>query len=310
MARLVKGQFFLLGAILLVIMFLVGLTALRPPSTLPSQDLSYFAENIKIDMPLSLSLGIKAGSVIESLENFTEFTDTILTNRLVNFSTLWVVTEPGYNTALNLSVGNFLDNEEEVNVTISDATLIANFQGFPVLGDKCGNGFCGQKENCLNCPQDCSCGGGPDGGNCGDGTKQGNEQCDDGNTVSGDGCSSSCKSEYCGNDACDTGETCITCPGDCGNCKELCGDDTCSNGELCSICPADCGLCPPVNITFIIEPGTFNMTTFFPISSRMLVQIMWGSEYREYIWIREKVNFYSHITLEKRDDIISQDIVR
>ena len=50
-----------------------------------------------------------------------------------------------------------------------------------------------------------------------------NEQCDDGNTQDGDGCSSACRSEtqlttYCGDGLCNGNETCSTCSQDCGSC--------------------------------------------------------------------------------------------
>src|SRR5207244_11859901 len=45
-------------------------------------------------------------------------------------------------------------------------------------------------------------------GNCGNGVVDPGEQCDDGNTVSGDGCSASCRLEACGNGILDPGEQC------------------------------------------------------------------------------------------------------
>ena len=57
---------------------------------------------------------------------------------------------------------------------------------------------------------------------CGDGAIQGNEQCDDGNTASGDGCASDCLSdESCGNGIVDINEAC-----DDGNTID---DDECPN---------------------------------------------------------------------------------
>jgi len=45
------------------------------------------------------------------------------------------------------------------------------------------------------------------------------EECDDGNYVSGDGCSSTCTTEAtCGDGTCNGVETCSTCSADCGNC--------------------------------------------------------------------------------------------
>ncbi len=74
-------------------------------------------------------------------------------------------------------------------------------------------------------------------GTCGDGLKVGSEVCDDGNTVSGDGCSADCSSqEVCGNGVVDAqrGETC-----DDGNivsgdgCRADCkGEETCGDGHL------------------------------------------------------------------------------
>jgi cysteine-rich repeat protein len=43
---------------------------------------------------------------------------------------------------------------------------------------------------------------------CGNGVPNTGEQCDDGNMVSGDGCSAACESESCGNGVLDVGEEC------------------------------------------------------------------------------------------------------
>jgi len=80
---------------------------------------------------------------------------------------------------------------------------------------------------------------------CGDGKKTGSEECDDGNTTEGDGCSPTCKNEPvppCGDGVLDSGEQC-----DDGNavngdgcntaCKlehpELCGNGVLNPGEQC-----------------------------------------------------------------------------
>jgi len=78
------------------------------------------------------------------------------------------------------------------------------------------------------------CKGGDDGKICGDGTVNATvgEQCDDGNTVGGDGCSAQCMLEYCGNgtkeetEVCDDGNnrSADGCSGDCQS------DETCGNG--------------------------------------------------------------------------------
>jgi cysteine-rich repeat protein len=77
---------------------------------------------------------------------------------------------------------------------------------------------------------------------CGNGIKEEGEYCDDGNTISGDGCSSKCKLEppVCGNGKIEWGETC-----DDGNTKSwdgcssfcriepVCGNHKVEQGEAC-----------------------------------------------------------------------------
>ena len=77
---------------------------------------------------------------------------------------------------------------------------------------------------------------------CGDGTVNGGEECDDGNRIDGDGCSSSCAAEYCGDGVVnDTDEECDDgndvggdgCNASCA--AEYCGDGVVNNGgtETC-----------------------------------------------------------------------------
>ncbi|MBN1585727.1 hypothetical protein JW899_05185 [Candidatus Uhrbacteria bacterium] len=65
---------------------------------------------------------------------------------------------------------------------------------------------------------------------CGDGFLEDGEECDDGGTANGDGCSSSC--------AVEDGWWCEGEPSECG----YCGDDSCGGGEDCLSCPTDCAL--------------------------------------------------------------------
>ncbi|MBI2452396.1 hypothetical protein HYV50_04960 [Candidatus Pacearchaeota archaeon] len=137
-----------------------------------------------------------------------------------------------------------------------------------VIGEECG-AFCGDKiiqenqetcdgnlEICNNntgykrCLNDCS------GFEqecvpfqlCGDGTRDIGEECDDGNSINGDGCNSNCEVEFCGDLICNNMETCRSCLQDCGRCNQplpgpfpgpRCGDGKCDPDELRS-CIQDC----------------------------------------------------------------------
>src|SRR5262249_37927744 len=75
---------------------------------------------------------------------------------------------------------------------------------------------------------------------CGDGDKEGTEECDDGNVMSGDGCAADCTSEnamVCGDGTVDPGEQC-----DDGNQIPL---DGCEND--CTVSPTEmvCATLPP-----------------------------------------------------------------
>jgi cysteine-rich repeat protein len=68
---------------------------------------------------------------------------------------------------------------------------------------------------------------------CGDGDQTLDEECDDGNEASGDGCSSACHEEYCGdgvpNDVAETCDDGNTVSGD--GCSSTCREEYCGDGE-------------------------------------------------------------------------------
>jgi MYXO-CTERM domain-containing protein len=104
----------------------------------------------------------------------------------------------------------------------------------------------------------------------GDGEIDAGEQCDDGNATAGDGCSASCRLEYCGNATVDPGEACDDgnrvdgdgCAADCRS-DEGCGNDVVDGavGEQCDDgntdggdgCSATCRL--EVCGNGVVDPG-------------------------------------------------------
>lgn len=111
-----------------------------------------------------------------------------------------------------------------------------------------------------------ACGGGSDTVTCGDGDVGTGEQCDDGNTTDGDGCSSLCRGEVpstCGNgdvdvatESCDDGNTTSgdgcssTCQSECGN-GMLDGAEACDDGNAVADdgCTAFCVIEPDYTCT-------------------------------------------------------------
>jgi len=182
--------------------------------------------------------------------------------------------EPGCGDGF-LDAGEECDDGNDVNDDGCSSTCTYEFV--------CGNGVCETdwSETCPLCPEDCCpCGDGvcdtglgetcdlchadccPD---CGDGVLGAGEECDDGNTADGDGCSAACIDEdgqaVCGNGLWESGEECDdgnTADGD--GCDAtclwefVCGDAICesANGETCQVCPADC--CPDCGNN-AIDPG-------------------------------------------------------
>ena len=116
-----KGQFFLLGAFMLIALFFIGLQFGKPLLQTRSGDLHYIHENVERELPRALNLGINESRPVEVLSNFTRYLKESL--YFVNFSALWIVTENidfdmSSPYTLNVTAGNFLGYEVTVNITI------------------------------------------------------------------------------------------------------------------------------------------------------------------------------------------------
>src|SRR5690606_5045309 len=71
----------------------------------------------------------------------------------------------------------------------------------------CGDDICSADESFADCPADCE-----PVAECANGTREGDEQCDDGNSVDGDGCDADC-TYSCTSDAdCAVEDVCLVSP--------------------------------------------------------------------------------------------------
>lgn len=113
-----KAQFFVLGAILLASLFFVGMPLTGYIIKPLSEDLNCFAENIEEEFPNTLNLVIESGD-IERLGDFSRFMDSQMNQRNADFRNLWVIAE-GQGSNVNVTVGNYLDEDVTVILNISN----------------------------------------------------------------------------------------------------------------------------------------------------------------------------------------------
>lgn len=113
-----RGQFFILGAILVCILFF----SFFPfhPSLLtshPSKDLTYLSKNIKKEIPKALNLGLKEKNISKLFE-FSEFVKTSLKEKYTNFCSFYLISFP-QSTGINLTIGNFLCKPISITLKIN-----------------------------------------------------------------------------------------------------------------------------------------------------------------------------------------------
>jgi hypothetical protein len=115
-----KGQFFVLGALLLASLFFIGLPmtgyVIRPVSG----DFEYLAANLDREFPRALNIALQSGSV-ESLGGFSTFLENQVGQKNADFRNLWVVAE-GSGGSVNVTVGNFL--KKDITIVLNASNTI------------------------------------------------------------------------------------------------------------------------------------------------------------------------------------------
>ncbi len=116
--RALRGQFFILGAILLIILFFIGLPITKPVLNSPSEDLPYISRNVQSEFPRALNLGLNHSSEHHSMGDFTLFFNRTLADHSVRFKALWIYTK-NHTTGVNLTIGNYLGSGTTVSLSAS-----------------------------------------------------------------------------------------------------------------------------------------------------------------------------------------------
>jgi len=117
-----KGQFYIIGALLLIMLFFVGLPRPNQLTTEAFNDLPYFASNLKAEYPRAMSLGLNQSDYMNTMMNFTNFANRVLEERSINYEALWIATENVSGTTLNVSAGGILSTNTTISLNASGTT--------------------------------------------------------------------------------------------------------------------------------------------------------------------------------------------
>jgi len=113
-----KGQFFIIGALIICVLIFFGLPLGIDLVTTGSDDLSGIAGNLETEFPHALNTGINRTAPVATLHNFSLASKDYCLARMADFRTLWVVFEYD-NGDFNVTAGNFFGESKTVTVNIS-----------------------------------------------------------------------------------------------------------------------------------------------------------------------------------------------
>ena len=119
-----KGQFFIVGAVVLCMAFFAGLPPSEPLIRASSEDITHFSENIQRELSKTMNFGLDANNTVEYMENFTEFADRAMAEHLINYTSLWLITGNS-SSDLNVTAGNFIWLVE-ADITLNLSGIVKN----------------------------------------------------------------------------------------------------------------------------------------------------------------------------------------
>ncbi len=109
-----RGQFFLIGAVILIVMFYIALPIPQP--ALPKSELGVMAMNVAQEYVRVATFGLSDSQPIAYLSNWSGWVSSQIP--YANFSSLWLLAI-GNGSHTNLTVGNWLGQNITITLNIS-----------------------------------------------------------------------------------------------------------------------------------------------------------------------------------------------
>lgn len=117
-----KGQFFILGAVILIVALSSGINPIRGAMvSIPTEDIPYFSSNLKSEFPRAFNFGLQSGTPAQTLSSFSRFVNSTLLEHYMNFSTFWVYAKGDGSTTLQFTAGNFLGSDTSLHLNLNGA---------------------------------------------------------------------------------------------------------------------------------------------------------------------------------------------
>lgn len=112
-----SGQFFIIGALFVCILLFLGVAPAFHISQTNTADMDRLLDNLEIEFPRALNIGINTSKPQQVLYNFTNYTKNHASGKRINFSCYWVtfIQEAGN---VNVSVGNFLHQAKDFSIGV------------------------------------------------------------------------------------------------------------------------------------------------------------------------------------------------
>ncbi len=113
-----KGQFFMIGALFMCILFYLGAAPLIHVDESPGSDMARLSENLESEFPHALNLGLNESAPVATLYNFTKFAELMSSTRGIDLDVLHVVLS-SRDAAMSVSVINVMGEAKTVGINVS-----------------------------------------------------------------------------------------------------------------------------------------------------------------------------------------------